>query len=158
MRRECRERFPCNRLQRKSLVSDPGMHHSSCVTHVPWCMSGSLTRGSGKNAPGISGACTTRNFTYLARGPCMWYAIYTWHYTDLTSPLWRLNSPATRLYIQQIPETYTKNYQSSVLMRESRLSWIPPKGPVIRTVFQRHDVIMNWSWNPLSCWIDNTAL
>ena len=26
-------------------VSDSGMHHGTCVTHVPWCMSGSLTDG-----------------------------------------------------------------------------------------------------------------
>ena len=26
-------------------VSDPGMHHGTCVTHVPWCMPGSLTSG-----------------------------------------------------------------------------------------------------------------
>ena len=26
-------------------VSDPDMHHGTCVTHVPWCMLGSLTRG-----------------------------------------------------------------------------------------------------------------
>ena len=32
----------------KPLVSDPGMHHG---THVPWCMSGSLTRGGGENVP-----------------------------------------------------------------------------------------------------------
>ena len=57
------------KLQRKTLVSDPGMHHGTCVTHVPWCMSGSLTRGSGENVPGILGACATRNFAYLARGP-----------------------------------------------------------------------------------------
>ena len=25
--------------------SDPDMHHGTCVTHVPWCMPGSLTRG-----------------------------------------------------------------------------------------------------------------
>ena len=24
-------------------VNDPGMHHGTCVTHVPWCMPGSLT-------------------------------------------------------------------------------------------------------------------
>ena len=28
-----------------SQVSDPDMHHGTCVTHVPWCMSGSLTSG-----------------------------------------------------------------------------------------------------------------
>ena len=30
---------PRHRLQRKPLVSDPGMHHGTWVTHVPWCMS-----------------------------------------------------------------------------------------------------------------------
>ena len=60
---------PRRRLQMKPLVSDPGMHHDTCVTHVPWCMSGSLFRGGGENVPGILGACATRNFTYLARGP-----------------------------------------------------------------------------------------
>ena len=45
MHRECRERFPRRRLQRKLLVSDPSMLHGTCVTHVPWCMSGSLTHG-----------------------------------------------------------------------------------------------------------------
>ena len=28
-----------------SRVSDPDMYHGTCVTHVPWCMSGSLTSG-----------------------------------------------------------------------------------------------------------------
>ena len=32
--RECREPFPHHRLQRKSLVSDPSMHHGRCITHV----------------------------------------------------------------------------------------------------------------------------
>ena len=67
--RECRKRFPRHRLQRKPLVSDPGMHHGTCVTHVPWCMSGSLTRGGGDNVPGTSSACATCDFTYLARSP-----------------------------------------------------------------------------------------
>ena len=26
-------------------VSDPDMHHGTCVTHVPWCEPGSLTSG-----------------------------------------------------------------------------------------------------------------
>ena len=60
--------FSRQRLQRKPLVSNSGMHHGTCVTHVLWCMSGSLTHGSGENIPD---ACATRNFTYLARGPCI---------------------------------------------------------------------------------------
>ena len=49
--------FPRRQFQRKPLVSDPGMHHGTCVTHVPWCMSGSLTCGDGERVPGIPGAC-----------------------------------------------------------------------------------------------------
>ena len=60
---------PCRRFQRKPRVSDPDMHHGTCVTHVSWCISGSLTRGGGENVPGIPGACATHNFTYLTRGP-----------------------------------------------------------------------------------------
>ena len=69
MRRKCRERFPRHWLQRKPLVSNPGMHQGKCDTHVPWCMSGLLTRGGMENVPGIPGACTTRIITYLTRGP-----------------------------------------------------------------------------------------
>ena len=49
--------FPRRRCHRKPLVSDPGMHHGTCVTHVPWCMSGSLTCGDGENVPSIPDAC-----------------------------------------------------------------------------------------------------
>ena len=55
---------------RKPLVSDPGMHHGTCVTHVSWFVSGSLTRIDGENVPDIPGACRTQTFAYLVRGPC----------------------------------------------------------------------------------------
>ena len=87
MRRECRERFPRHRLQRKPLVSDPGIHHGTCVTHVPWCMSESLNSGCGENFPGLPGACATRKFTYPARGP--WGCLRLVYYYDiLTTPYW----------------------------------------------------------------------
>ena len=54
-------------LQSKPLVNDPGMHHGTCVTHAPWCMSGSLSlRGKFSRH---SRRMRTHNFTYLARGP-----------------------------------------------------------------------------------------
>ena len=62
--------FPRHWHQRKPLVSDPGMYHGTCVTHVPWCMSGSLTRVGGENVAGIPSTCATGIFTYLAKGPC----------------------------------------------------------------------------------------
>ena len=55
-------------------VSDPEMHHGTCVSHVPWCMPGSLTSGFPwsrwrENVPGIPGTCAIRNVRYLVRGP-----------------------------------------------------------------------------------------
>ena len=56
-------------------ASYPDMHHGTCVTHVPWCMPGSLTSGFPlesavrENVPGIPGACATRNVTYLVKCP-----------------------------------------------------------------------------------------
>ena len=54
-------------------VSDPDMHHGTCVTHVPWWISRSLSSGffgvgGGENVPGTLGASATRNVTYLVRG------------------------------------------------------------------------------------------
>ena len=66
--RECQKRFPRHRLQKKPLVSDPAMHHSTCATHVPWCMSGSPTRVGGENVPG---ACATRNFCVSGKRPML---------------------------------------------------------------------------------------
>ena len=56
-------------------VSDPNMHHGTCVTHVPWCTPGSLNSGFlwrrwRENVPFIPGACATHNFPCLVRGPC----------------------------------------------------------------------------------------
>ena len=92
MHRECRERFPHHRLQRKRLVSDPSMHHGTSVTHVPWCMSGLLARGGGENVPAIPGACTTRNFTYLARG--LWASVFVCFITHWT---------AKYIYLKMVP-------------------------------------------------------
>ena len=36
---------PGNIFPAAACISDPDMHHGTCVTHVPWCMLGSLTSG-----------------------------------------------------------------------------------------------------------------
>ena len=56
-------------------VSDPDLHHGMCVTHVPWCRSGSLTSGflwsrwRGKRSR-HSRRMRNPQFAYLVRGPC----------------------------------------------------------------------------------------
>ena len=55
-------------------VSDPDMHHGTFVTHMSWCMPGSLTSGflwsrwRGKRS-WHSRCMHNLHFTYLARGP-----------------------------------------------------------------------------------------
>ena len=78
---------PCGPLQRKPLVSDPGMHHGTCMMHVPWCMSGSLTRGGGENVPGIPGACAPAILriwqeAHVVEGVAGSY-IRRWHESDM---------------------------------------------------------------------------
>ena len=62
-------RFPRYRRQRKPLVSAPGMHHGTCVTHVPRFMSGAPTRGGGKNVPGISRRICNPQFYVFGKRP-----------------------------------------------------------------------------------------
>ena len=56
-------------------VSDLDMHHGTCVTHVPWCIPGSLTSGflwnlwRGKRYTGIPGRMYNPQFYILAKGP-----------------------------------------------------------------------------------------
>ena len=66
--------FPRRRLQMKRLVSDPGMHHGTCVTHVPRCMSGSFACGDGENVPGIPGACASASLRIWQEAHAQWPA------------------------------------------------------------------------------------
>ena len=89
-----------HRLQRKPLVSDPDMHHGTCGTHVPWCMSGSLTRGGGENVPGIPGAYATRNFKYLASGP--WNVIFKLAVSNTCSEIFTLFNEYVSIFVKLI--------------------------------------------------------
>ena len=64
MRRESREPFTRQRLQRNLYLAIQAFikAHASRT-----CLN--ACRGGGKKVPGFPGACATRNFTYLARGP-----------------------------------------------------------------------------------------
>ena len=86
--------FLSHRL-RKPLVNDPGMHNGTCVTHVPRCMSGSLTRDGRENVPGIPGACTNCNFTYLTKGYCK-------NTTKRGNGRWMCRAGNNRLFIRDI--------------------------------------------------------
>ena len=148
MRWQCQERFPHQILQGNLLVSDPGMHHGTCVTHVPWCMSGSPTRGVGENHQGIPGACATRNFTYLARGPCHTVCSFMVMFTvtgiklgpflstELAKPILDLSNASTmHKTIQSIGMTWQAPWRgiNSALM--TLCEGNPCNGSTIRTLY-----------------------
>ena len=62
---------PLTRYIKLRVVHALGIAILACITARASRKSGLLTRGGGKTVPGIPGACTTRNFTYMARGPCI---------------------------------------------------------------------------------------
>ena len=107
MRRECRECIPRHRFQRKPIVSDPGIHHDTCATHVPCCMSGSLTHSGGEKVPGIFGVCVARNFAYLARGP---YSDAILHQREITGKpdhwlwVWHIDSTKENSILREFLE------------------------------------------------------
>ena len=123
MRWGCQERFPHHRFQRKPLVNDPCMHHSTCVTHVPWYMSRSLTRSGGENVSGIPGARATRNFRHVTRGSlgeisCELQIIYR-------NQLYQLSRGPTsitrRKVISNMPSTWIKHSNVHVVFTTSWL-------------------------------------
>ena len=65
MRRECWEHF----LRHRGLAIRHASRHvrDACRDSK---LAVSFEVGGGENVPGIHGASATRNFTYLARGPC----------------------------------------------------------------------------------------
>ena len=101
---------------KKTLVSDPGIHHGTCATHLPWCMSGSLTRGVGENVPGIPGAWATRNFAYLIRGPLerpFWNSLCTWRVEPWNVPEgWKLAMLPQSKYYEFNPRIVHGNFST----------------------------------------------
>ena len=106
--------FSRHRLQIQPPVSDPG-------TLVPWCMSGSLTRGSGENVPGITGACATHTFTYLVRGPCF---DNPWWVVGMHENALRRETASFQItqLIQSIQNLFARQYNSMLSLHEPHLS------------------------------------
>ena len=153
--------FPRRRFQKKLLVSDPGMHHGTCVTHVPWCMSGSLTCGDGENVPGIPGACHPAilriwqeahgtgtvwsvlpllSHIYRIKPTCCQYnpaKSLLWMRLQQCQYLWRLESPTTRPFVQYFVHTNIKetikvlHYRPFVMEIHQWMGISPHKGPVM---------------------------
>ena len=131
MRCECPERFPRNQLQRKPLVSDHGMHHGTRVTHMHWCMPGSLTR-CGKKVAGIPGACATRNFKYLATDPLCGECSCLWG-TDMLRTIMGPTPNADPVWIIL-----------GVVVLLTGTPWLPRKGTYWCKLWPKSDLFLRW--------------
>ena len=142
-------------------VSDTDMHHGTCVTHVPWCMPGSLTSGffwkrrRGKTSP----ACATCNFTYLLRGPWPELSIISWsvspsimrwcqHYNEVIMGMIASQITSLTMVFSAVYSGADKRkHQSSASLAFVRGIHrgpvnFPLKWPVTRKMFPFDDVIM----------------
>ena len=82
-------------------VSGPDMHHGTCVTHVPWCMSGSLTSFFslqsvvGNTFLALPAHAQPAIFSYLVRGPWesnVWNDSTYIHRPKFSCYMWQLES------------------------------------------------------------------
>ena len=69
MRRECRERFPRHRELTIPTCITARASRTCCDACRDGYLAVAFEVGGGENVSGIPGACATRNFTYLVRGP-----------------------------------------------------------------------------------------
>ena len=135
MRRECWERFPRHRFQKEPPVSDPGMHHGTCVTNLvrgPYGGNRLIKCKPGKHRSNI--VCLSP-----LTCPITMTSIWAW---------WRLKSPASRLFTQPFIQAADQRKQqsfASLAFVQGIHRWpvnSPHKWPVRRKMFPFGDVIM----------------
>ena len=117
---------------------------------------------AGNVFPGNPGACATRNFTYLVRGPCplQWQAMLAPSTMQLIEAMWCMHysdviKGAIASQITSLPIVYLIVYSGTSQMKISKLRVTglcagnspspvnsPHKGPVTRKMFPLDDVIM----------------
>ena len=112
------------------------MHHGTCVTHVPWCMSGLLARGGGENVPG---ACATRNFTYLARGPC-WKRLHVMTSSCTVFPVNCSSDFVTSSNVTVFTPDYPNTGENITTFFHGCRTFVPPEGTGFLFQFQDFDI------------------
>ena len=124
-------------------VSNPGMHHGTCVMYVPWCMPGSLTSGflwrrwRGKRSRHLHAQPTI--FAYIVSGKrpmaTPWHAPYTsikvscCHKTKVFHSLPIHQCPSNRLNIKT--PCYQYNDSLYKCKTASRLPYIQSGNPYL---------------------------
>ena len=99
-------------------VSDPDMHHGTCVTHVPWCIPGSLTSGfflrrwQGKRSR-HSRHMRNPQITYLVRGPL---CVKPPKHIDMP-PRKHCQTPCSKAFYWEQSVVHFSKFQWSVFLR-----------------------------------------
>ena len=126
-------------------VSDPDMLHGTCVMHVPWCILGSLTSGfiwsqwRGKRC-GIPGACATRNFAYLVRGP--WWITSVCFAKRL---IYLAYQTAWLAYFYNLPDMFSQLWDMRLCMCVCLMSPKTYNGSCAHVSLNLHEQLMNIS-------------
>ena len=122
------------------------MHHGTCVTPGSF----PLKSAKGKDFPGISGACATRNFTFLVRGP--WSEVqYSYGSRRPLEPI----RVCSHFLILSSPYQFTRNKIPQICIN-CPFSWIrhgvaPALGWMLTKFNFDYTVIMDLRYNTVLC-------
>ena len=123
-------------------------------------MSGSVTYGGGENFPCIPGACATRNFTYLARGP-WWDRSFASHYIIKISNFEWIELSRYRIQVNfntSIHEVLLKLHAFDTKMRFIRYMENWRNFPLMNSPHKAQwcgALIFLWSAPWIHCWVNN---
>ena len=87
------------------------MHHGTCVTHVPWCMSGSLTRAGGETVTRIPGACTPTIWRIWQNTHCndIWWRVPLCFPRQFVYAAWLVTQPIySAIYQTNLPRIWVQ--------------------------------------------------
>ena len=106
------------------------MHHGTCVTHVPWCMSGSLTRGGGETFPAftVHAQPAILQIWQEARGQCLGLC----HLTPTRCHPWSTIRSDNRNYQKWEMQTRNTKERQVAMVDKNLISWL-----------YRHDIGQN---------------
>ena len=95
-------------------VIDPDMHHDTCVTHVPWCMPGSITSG------------------YLWS---RWREKRSWHFRRMRNPQPYVSAKRPMIAYTRVEILYDQATMCPWLSLLRQLAWYPYLSGFVLNVF-----------------------
>ena len=108
-------------------VSDPDMHHGTCITHVPWCMPRSLTSGfhggGGKTFPVFPAQFCVSGKRLMIGATSQ----FPWHRSQVITTDMKIRFEQINLLAPNFHLSLGSNYSTEMREHDSQWQIPPPK-------------------------------